>query len=373
MCHFYANPLSILISKDEDRVRKLLQPEHLVAIRTLDSYKEHVEQAVDAGQLNHARSLLEDDQYLVDEVLRQLQLRQVHIAELLRSLNLMTKIARLGSFMELYMTALAEGIDTHTNAAAVIDAVKRRTPEELIALCSALAGEMDEVPGAPGSTGDLVVSPQIAEELLGIARDIGRLDSNCRERGKVLKSSYHAQKKVVRATVVAHKVQLSQDSATLTKEDQEFTSIIDDRFIKLLDRQLSSASTETQFLHESYVYDSKMPYRDVFMPRPGTTIKRALSRPHDYLSCSCCSKADGAIASTLPATSILYQLYGEAGALVNVSDLWSAFYSVVGDESEDGERHALVQFYRALSELRILGFVKQTKKKVDHVAKLKWL
>ncbi len=85
---------------------------------------------------------------------------------------------------------------------------------------------------------------------------------------------------------------------------------------------------------------------------------------------------------SLPPTAVLYHLYLEAGALVNAADLWAAFRAlVVGDEEEEeeeeegegGEREALVGFYRGLAELRMMGFVKGSKKKADHVAKLKWL
>ena len=77
----------------------------------------------------------------------------------------------------------------------------------------------------------------------------------------------------------------------------------------------------------------------------------------------------------MPTTAILYHLYMETGSLVNVADLWSAYYALVGDESEMGldERTALLHFYRGLSELKLMGFVKQSKKKADHVAKLKWM
>ncbi len=65
----------------------------------------------------------------------------------------------------------------------------------------------------------------------------------------------------------------------------------------------------------------------------------------------------------------------EAGALVNVADLWSAFFSLVGKESGPAadERMALVLFYRGLAELRAMGFVKASRKRTDHIAKVKWL
>ena len=82
---------------------------------------------------------------------------------------------------------------------------------------------------------------------------------------------------------------------------------------------------------------------------------------------------------TMPVASILYKLYLESGPLINTFDLWSAFYSIVGDGEggdvgEGGVDRATAQalFYRGLAELRALGFVRASKKKTDHLAKLAW-
>ena len=42
-------------------------------------------------------------------------------------------------------------------------------------------------------------------------------------------------------------------------------------------------------------------------------------------------------------------------------------------EAEGEERRSLVMFYRGLAELRALGYVKGSRKKADHIAKVKWL
>ncbi|KAH8885173.1 hypothetical protein GQ53DRAFT_751466 [Thozetella sp. PMI_491] len=373
MCHFYANPLSVLLSEDRDATRKLLQPEHLEAIRTLGSFKARVEAAVEAGRLDQARSLLEDDEYLITDVLDRTGMIKSSAARLLWSLRLLKTVSGTGSFMDMYMTALEEGLGPESNAMTAIESIRKRTPDEVVALCKGVANEIEDSKEGPTPEDEQAFLPPISKELLDTAQAIEMLQAKCKVNGKTLRNKYQAQNKVVRATVVDQRVQLSQDSAVLSKEDEEFTAIIDDRLIKTLLSCISSARLEGEFLHEAFSYDSKMPHRDVFIPRPSAVLERALSRPHDYLNCACCKTTDGAVAPTFPATSILYHLYCEAGALVNVSDLWTAFLAVVGDESEEGERHALLQFYRGLSELRIMGYVKQSKKKADHVAKLKWL
>lgn len=41
------------------------------------------------------------------------------------------------------------------------------------------------------------------------------------------------------------------------------------------------------------------------------------------------------MSATQPATAVLYQLYLESGALVNVADLWAAFFAILGKKDEE--------------------------------------
>ncbi|KAK0733876.1 origin recognition complex subunit 3 N-terminus-domain-containing protein [Lasiosphaeria miniovina] len=375
MCHFYANPLSMFLTADGHVDRQLLQSEHIQAVRTLGSFKAHVEAAVEARQLNHAQSLLNDDSYLVDQILKQGQRRQDHVMRLLRSLHLITAMGILSTpFTDLYISALAEGISLSSDMFAVVDPIKRLGPDGIISLIRRLVSAIEagspelDLPGWESKADELIAS------LGEIRNEVESLVERTKDNRNPLKSKYGAHSKVLRTTVVAQKVQLSRDTATLTDEDNAFTKAINS-LMDILSQHIHCDPAESLFLHEAWLYDSKSPYRDVFIPRLATTFGRALTRPHDYLGCACCGNAGGAVASTLPTTAILYHLYLEAGALINVADLWSAYYASVGDESELGldERTALVHFYEGLAELRMMGFVRQSKKKADHVAKLKWL
>ena len=377
MCHFYANPLSVLLAGDGRLDRTLLQPEHIEAIRTLDSFKAQAEAAVEARQLNHAQSLIEDDEYLVAQIMEQEQKRQEHLTQLLRSLHIVTSTGlSSSSFVELYMVALGSGIDLDQSSGTVPseDAVRRLSPDELLSFIDRLVGAIQTGSPELGLKGWESDADEFVSSLTDTRDEVEGLIERSKSNRTSLKSKYSAQSRVLRTTVVAQKVQLSQDTATLSDEDKAFTKAID-TLMALLSQNLHCDPIDNLFLHEAWVYDSKSPYRDVFVPRPGATFGRALSRPHDYLACACCSQANGGLASTLPTTAILYHLYLEAGALINVADVWSAYYALVGDESDVGldERAALVCFYRGLAELRIMGFVKQSKKKADHIAKLKWL
>jgi origin recognition complex subunit 3 len=375
MCHFYANPLSVVGSGDDDFLRKSLQPETLEALRTLPSFKSHVEAVVEGRQLSYSLSLLDDDKVLVNEVVEAKKRRNNYSKRLLRVIHLMKASGvPVGNFIDLYISTLADGVDLAAGEAPFLESIRQKQPNDVISL---LQGLLDAIRNGNEEL-ELAGWASDAKELVGVLSqlrdEIEALTARAKEEGKVLRSKYSATRKVLRTTVVAQKVQLSQDTAQLTAEDKSFTEAID-RLTEALTKAVSCERISDLFLHETWVYDSKMPHKDVFIPRPGATAQRALSRPHDYLACSCCSEADGAASSSLPAASILFLLYSEAGSLVNVSDLWSAFYALVGDEDKAGldERAALVRFYQGLAELKNMGFVKQSKKKADHIAKVKWL
>ncbi|ROT36777.1 origin recognition complex subunit [Sodiomyces alkalinus F11] len=414
MCHFYANPLSIFAAADDALGKQLMQPEHLGAVRTLPSFRQAVEDAVEAGRLGTARSLLDDDDYLRERILEIPKRREEWTLGVLRAVALLQAL-RVGQdgFPQTYLAALSEGIDLsadeNTDSHHVVPSVKRMSPDEFVAMLTRVSETMRNgdpalrLPGwddlgsqaAGADVGMDSNSTDISDSFEALAARTRALILQARRDGKPLKSAYSGQRRVVRTTVVAQKVQLSRDSAALSDADKAFTKVVDGA-VALLAGTVRCVAAERVFLHETWLYDAKMPYRDVFVPRPRVVFERSLTRPHDYLACACCRVEDdegaGAIPATLPVTSLLYHLYLETPGLINVADLWAAFYGVVGEgagaegeaegEGEVGrtersggydERTALVLFYRGLAELKALGFVKHSRKKVDHVAKIKWL
>jgi origin recognition complex subunit 3 len=215
-----------------------------------------------------------------------------------------------------------------------------------------------------------------------------------------LRSEHDISHQTLRTTVVAQKVELSKHKAALSKEDTEYSAIV----------TRVSAALKTFFekhlihpknlcFHEIFLFDLRTPCRDVFAPHPQAAIERALSVPHDYLGCECCD-AKSELSPMQPPTAILYQLYLESGALINIADLWSAFNAILGsepgegdEEEEDKEEQVLygpmsyyfklcrkplanllssALFYRALAELKYLGMIKNSTKKADHLVKLMW-
>ncbi|XP_044714923.1 origin recognition complex subunit [Hirsutella rhossiliensis] len=355
MCHFYANPLSIFISSGA-LASKAIQPEHIEALRNLESFREHVERAVELGDdesMLHAKSLIEDDEYLLGKVKENDKNRQWWMGNVLRSILVREAAGeQKRAFSEAYVDAVARGPGL-TEQSGLADCIRRMSADELSAFLTHVLAELEE------------------------------LRATAEQGGFSLRSKYSGKNKVMRTTVIAQRVQLSQDSAALRDEDKRLTEIVDET-TRVLTRHVDSWRGEAVVFSECWVYDSRWPSREVLVPRPRAVFERSLSRPHDYLGCACCKAGEGeggGIQATLPATSILYQMYLETGSLINVADLWSAFQGLAGreeqeeagDEGEKMERERLTQFYRGLAELRALGFVKASKKKADHVAKVKWL
>lgn len=372
MSHYYANPLSFLLAESAEV--QMLSKEHIDIVRSFASFRRVVESAAEAGDAKHAKQLLRDDEYLADFVMKTLKSLRTWRITLLRAVKLLEHTQDGNhSFTELYLDALAHGSSPDSQDSAALNAIERLEPLQAIELSARILGTIrhgDEVLGLEGWEND---EPGVVQLLEFTSTRVQELQSKAQENGQTLRSKHSRQAKVLRTTVVAQKVQLSRDTATLTEEDKEYTELLQ-RLATELGALLQVEAAEQLPFHEIWLYDSKTPHKEVFVPRPRAIIERALSQPHDYLGCSCCRSGTGQLASTLPATAIVYQLYLETGSLINVADLWSAYHAIVGTDNEDGldERTALVLFYRALAELKTMGFVKQTRKKADHIAKLAW-
>lgn len=384
MCHFYANPLSVLMSPTA-LTNKTIQPEHIEALRNLESFRDHVERAVELGSgesLSHAKSLIEDDEYLLARVGEMEQNRQRLVGNVLRTIAVREAAGEQDrAFSEAYVDALA-GL---TGRPGLADCIRRMGADQLSAFFTRAIGLFETGDASlhlPPATDD--EDKELVRYLTTQLKELEELRRAAEQEGFSLRSKYSGKSKVMRTTVIAQRVQLSQDSAALRDEDKRLTEIVDDA-TRVLTRRLSNWQGEAIVFSECWLYDSRWPLREVLVPRPRAVFERSLSQPQDYLGCACCKSGEGGgggIRATLPPTSILYQMYLETGSLINVADLWSAFQGLTGREEEEEtetgevgneERKTLTQFYRGLAELRALGFIKASKKKADHVAKVKWL
>lgn len=266
------------------------------------------------------------------------------------------KLPRVSSATELTLQAVAGELRNSSTVQDVLVAVRKLDSEGLSKFLTALQSCEVNAPDFQG----------YQEELAVLVKSQGSAGP--------LRSKYDDQNATVKTTIFEQRVGLSKTKAQLSEQDAQYTKLVE-RCYEALDGYLAQNLINPQelFLNEIFVFDLKKPLKDTFVPRARFAIERALSSPFDYLI-SASDNVEGNLSARQPETAILYQLYLESGSLVNVYDLWRAFYTMIGGEEGEScdERSALTLFYRALSELKALGMVKGSRKKIDHVSKSAW-
>ena len=402
MTHFYANPLSIFLgpppnsptwaSRADAPNMPLSQPEHVEAIRMLPSFRADMEKSLKEGHTDEVRECMEDDiSVLISYADNKLPFAQAFaqvkkFKPLNEALELVAPNAREGE-IELYINFTAQTINDSAVISELVAGCKRLTPSSAVHLCqTVLENQLRRagITSAPRNFQQVQFSNRaymnIEEEdqqqfIMGLHNLLLKFDDVLEkdfDASKPIRSIYTQQAQTLRTTIgKGQRVQLEKADAKLSKEDSNFTCLIDE----LVGVMKGYFAFESPFLpgHEICIYDSKSPFRETFTPRPRHAIERALSAPHDYLGCDCC-RGSGGLSASQPPTAILYQLYLETGVLINVFDLWSAFKTIVsGDnEGEEEERRTLALFYQALADLKMIGAVKMSRRKTDHLGKLAW-
>jgi len=364
MSHCFANRLSVFLKNDLqfDEVTK----EDMEALRNLPSFRERCEGLLEAKDIKLLRKLLNSDRDLYDYAREQVTLGRKTLHNIITGITafqtahtLVPKTARIPS-SALYVKAMSGGLDGSPMLRELLLSIKRVSSD-------VLAEILDEL---RDSQVDLPECERIQQELVELITSAG--DSKAPFR-----SEHDVRNETLRTTVVSQKVELSKQKATLSKNDAAYSKLLNE-FHGIMQAFFTDklVSPKGLFLHEVFIYDMRAPHRATFGPKTRYAIERALSSPHDYLNCECCDVrgnkgADGTLSASYPSTAILYQLYLESGSLINVSDLWSAFQAILSDDHED-EGTLIALFQRGLAELNLLGMIKGSRKKTDHIAKMAW-
>ncbi|KAF2281318.1 uncharacterized protein EI97DRAFT_410033 [Westerdykella ornata] len=368
MSHFYASYPTIFLKSDLSKGD--LTTEAFEAVRNMPSFRRWIEAKVDAGESRIVRKLLDSDDTLFDYIVSHLKSGQtalnglscaVRVLDSLRRSLQMSPTARLSS---IWVRAASADMIGSPFLRETMLSLKKMSPERFLQLLETWSSD-----DLDSSFFTLDLGLYVSELEALIEANDGSIH---------FRNQHDVGNESLRTTVVAQKVLLSKHKATLSEHDKAYSELVG-RLHEELGAYFANAFIDPKdlFLSEILMYDLKSPHTEVFQPRPRFAIERALSSPHDYLGCDCCGtdrgEGEGAsLSATLPATAILYQLYLESGSLINVSDLWSAFHAMVGDDEEDSEPRAMALFQRALAELKHLGFVKPSRKKTDHIAKTMW-
>ncbi|KAI9886817.1 MAG: hypothetical protein M1823_001388 [Watsoniomyces obsoletus] len=365
MSHFFANPLSVLLAEEEEVASMDFPSEFYEAVRNLGSFRRLVQNAMEVEEIETAVSLLKDDEFLKFEISMGLTRCEDATYRLRDAVNVLHAIsANLSKresipFTVLYQKAVSGQLE---DSAIVRDLLLSMTKMQLKDISSML----EELASLE------LCSFSLPNKLLEIREQIES------ELSKNIPGS-QAQEQTPRLTMRTRNLsrRVTSTETPAATPGQGSSSV---QLIRSVQETLETYFEENLihpkylFLHEVYFFDFKSPYREVFSPKARFAIERALLHPRDYLACDCCEPSLGGLSATQPATAILYQLYLESGALINVFDLWSAFYAIIG--GEDGEDcdsvNALALFYRALADLKYMGMIKHSRKRTDHISKLAW-
>jgi origin recognition complex subunit 3 len=290
-----------------------------------------VETLLEDGEASTSKRLLDSDEYLLEYLKEQILTGHQALERILSTVEIIMILQRQTPALQqqlkstLLVDALAGQLRDSNFEKNMIMCLKKSNSESLLQTLQEIS---------PTTSGDL---HKTCVELL---KELEKLQAQQKDGG-ALRSEQDLHNATLRTTVVAKKVELSKQKSTLTKSDAAYSDLLR-RFVEALETHFDATliSPEDLVFNEIFIYDLKSPHRDVFTPKPRAAIERALASPHDYLDCECCAPdmgtgAENTLAATQPSTAILYQLYLEGGALINVADLRTAFITVLGDDQDE--------------------------------------
>lgn len=343
MSHFYASVPSVFLGCDLKF--KDTDADSLEAVRNLPSFRQHIETRLEQGTFARrtVRNLLESDQELFDKIKYDVPSAQNELSSLAHAANVLFSIREA---LQMTPKAKASSIWIRAASADLLDSpllretmlTLKKTPSNKFADLLSTLRELSTQRKLPYDQG----SKEAVKTM-----DVGKLEKEFdsilaqRDNSAPLRTVHDVQNDSVRATVVAQKVLLEKHKAALSKQDQAYSDLVTRVHSQLaLFFDMTLIDPQTLLFSEMFTYDLKSPHVEVFEPKPRFAVERAMSSPHDYLGCDCCDGIDGkesALGATQPATAIVYQMYLESGALINITDLWSAFKAIAGDEDDDDE------------------------------------
>ncbi|XP_026196088.1 origin recognition complex subunit 3 isoform X1 [Anabas testudineus] len=381
--HFHSQPLSVLCCKKKDAQLNVMQLSHrnLERIKQLPSFKRYIEKQEPQEQA----SLLNDDTHL-KEVCKKLikDLHKYHknyypILSCLHTLTSSLPRYPLGKqIRELHLTCLEKNVWENEDYQSAMKLLKMLAKDELITLLQRCAEILQPVK-----------SKKIKEALVHLEELLAKLKqldtAAAAETSPTVEETITSPMKNLQKKTDLFQLQktlLEMNESRRSKKLSPFEVLrnealdfIDD----LVKKHLSPPESHT--LNEVCYYSSSATVRRHLNATPRTCIQAALSSPYYYLQNENLKTEDGSVSNAAPDICIAYKLHLECGRLINLCD-WLEAYSTVVSAAEgndpdsdnfgkvDDVKHA--RFIRAVSELEFLGFIKSTKQKTDHVARLTW-
>jgi origin recognition complex subunit 3 len=307
------------------------------------------EEAIEGGKAQEVRKLLESDRYLFENIVQFIRSGQDALSALSCASTVLT---RLREALQMSPYVPLSSVWTRAVSGDVIGSpllretmlLVKKIPSDKLMQLLAYMQDFDD--------SSFTMNLNVHQSTL---QDLVKTNAN----STPLRSQHDVRNDSLRTTVVAQKVLLSKHKAALSEHDKAYSELVA-RIHDDIDNYLTTAFIKPGSLplSEILIYDLKSPHTEVFQPKPRFAIERALASPHDYLGCECCGgeaaeNGEVSLSGTQPSTAILYQMYLESGALINVSDLWSAFNAIAGDEGDESEAKTMQVLHHTCSHTRL--------------------
>ncbi|KAM8779431.1 origin recognition complex subunit 3 isoform 2-T2 [Rhynchonycteris naso] len=374
--HFYSQPLSVLCCDLPEAKRRLnfLSDSQCENIRRLPSFRRYVEKQAAEKQV----ALLTNERFLKEEaqsLLENLHVYHTNYFLVLKCLHQFTsslpKYPLGRQIRELYCTCLEKNIWESEEYASALQLLRMLAKDELMIILQKCFNILKSSEEQLGSTAKGV------EELLAQFQSLDEAKeeedtSGSQSKGFQKTDLYHLQKSLLEMK------ELRRTGKKQTKFEALREKVVN--FIDSLVREYL-LPPETQPLHEAMYFTAAHTLHEHLNAAPRIALHTALNNPYYYLKNEALKTEEGCIPNVAPDVCIAYKLHLECSRLINLVDWSEAFATVVtAAEKVDAnsitseERNEIIhaRFIRAVSELELLGFVKPTKQKTDHVARLTW-
>ncbi|XP_012606345.2 origin recognition complex subunit 3 isoform X2 [Microcebus murinus] len=375
--HFYSQPLSVLCCNLPEAKRRInfLSDNQCENIRRLPSFRRYVENQASEKQV----ALLTNEKYLKEET--QSLLENLHVYHknyflVLRCLHKFTsslpKYPLGRQIRELYCICLEKNIWVSEEYASALQLLRMLAKDELMTTLQNCFNIFKS-----SSEKHLGSIAKRIEEFLAQFQSLDDAKeeedaSGSQQKGLQKTDLYHLQKSLLEMK------ELRRTSKKQTKFEVLREKVVN--FIDYLVREYL-LPPETQPLHEVVYFSAAHALREHLNAAPRIALHTALNNPYYYLKNEALKSEEGCIPNTAPDICIAYKLHLECSRLINLVD-WSEAFATVVTAAEKMDANSAVseemneiihaRFIRAVSELELLGFIKPTKQKTDHVARLTW-
>ncbi|XP_033274732.1 origin recognition complex subunit 3 isoform X7 [Orcinus orca] len=377
--HFYSQPLSVLCCNLPEAKRRInfLSDNQCENIRRLPSFRRYVEKQASEKQV----ALLTNERFLKEEtqsLLENLHVYHTNYFLVLRCLHQFTsslpKYPLGRQIRELYCTCLEKNIRDSEEYASALQLLRMLAKDELMAMLQKCFKVFKS-----SSEKQLGNTAKRIEEFLA---QFQSLDAEAKEEEE---DTSESQSKGLQKTDLYHlqKSLLEMKELRRASKRQTKFEVLREQLVSFIDSLAREylLLPETQPLHEVLYFSAAHTLRQHLNAAPRIALHTALNNPYYYLKNEALRSEEGCIPNVAPDICIAYKLHLECSRLINLVDWSEAFATVVtAAEKMDAnsvtseERNEIIhaRFIRAVSELELLGFIKPTKQKTDHVARLTW-